>query len=461
MKAFRSFPTGWLLVTGLVVGLHFLHAQPAVPPAQYGAASPAFNFSTDSLWLQIIGITNGVASLTLNNATDQVYEVLSKTDLTRTNWTIEPGEVWPTNSTVMPFTILVLDRTKALFIRAADWTGVTENGNTVPDWWFWKYFGTVALSDTNLDTVGNTLLYDYQNGMDPLNANDPYNGRLPELEIISGNNQSGFPGSFLPLPLTARVTDSNSHTLANAPITLSVSDYAQLATTTNNALENRLRLRTDSNGLASARVYIPTGSLPGKLEIFVWVLAQSGSNSVQTNFTEFVEFTGGVTPMLAVGGERIMELFPTGDLVSWGGNQHGELGDYTYLDSTNPVHVVGLTNLIKIVSGLNHSLALDSHGVVRAWGENGSGELGDGVSEDFTNRPEQVPGITSAIAIAAHGYIVNGDPGLSLAVEADGTVWAWGTGNGYWVGPSPVQIAGASNMINVAAGAGHALALKE
>ena len=44
--------------------------------------------------------------------------------------------------------------------------------------------------------------------------------------------------------------------------------------------------------------------------------------------------------------------------------------------------------------------------------------------------------------------------------EADGTVWAWGTGNGYWIGPSPVRIAGASNMINVAAGAGHALALR-
>ncbi len=105
-----------------------------------------------------------MASLILNNATNQVYEVLSKTDLTLTNWTIEPGEVWPTNSTVMPFTVSIPDRTKALFIRAADWTGVTENGNTVPDWWFWKYFGTVALSDTNLDTVGNTLLTGSSNG---------------------------------------------------------------------------------------------------------------------------------------------------------------------------------------------------------------------------------------------------------------------------------------------------------
>jgi hypothetical protein len=54
-----------------------------------------------------------------------------------------------------------------LFLRAEDWTGVTENGNTTPDWWFWEYFGTVALSDSDLDSQGNTLLYDYQNGLDP------------------------------------------------------------------------------------------------------------------------------------------------------------------------------------------------------------------------------------------------------------------------------------------------------
>ncbi len=45
---------------------------------------------------------------------------------------------------------------------------MTENGNTTPDWWFWEYFGTVTLSDTNLDSTGaNTLLYDYQNSLDP------------------------------------------------------------------------------------------------------------------------------------------------------------------------------------------------------------------------------------------------------------------------------------------------------
>ena len=66
----------------------------------------------------------------------------------------------------MPFTVPTLER-QNLFVRAEDWTGVTENGNTTPDWWFWLYFQTLDLSDTNLDGTGNTLLYDYTNGLDP------------------------------------------------------------------------------------------------------------------------------------------------------------------------------------------------------------------------------------------------------------------------------------------------------
>jgi len=66
-----------------------------------------------------------------------------------------------------PFTLQNYDR-QNLFVRAEDWTGVTESGNTVPDWWLWKYFGTTALSDTNLDSGGiYTLGDDFTNGRDP------------------------------------------------------------------------------------------------------------------------------------------------------------------------------------------------------------------------------------------------------------------------------------------------------
>lgn len=37
----------------------------------------------------------------------------------------------------------------------------------VPDWWIWQWFGNYNENGTTLDGQGNTLLYDYQNGLDP------------------------------------------------------------------------------------------------------------------------------------------------------------------------------------------------------------------------------------------------------------------------------------------------------
>ena len=130
-----------------------------------GNTMPMASFSTAGLWLEMAGVTNGLAYLNLYNPTNQVYEILTKTDLSLPTWTIE-NEVWPTNSSVMPFNISELGRTN-LFVWAMDWTGVTENGNTTPDWWFWEYFGTTDWSDNSPDSRGNSLLDDYQNGLDP------------------------------------------------------------------------------------------------------------------------------------------------------------------------------------------------------------------------------------------------------------------------------------------------------
>jgi hypothetical protein len=133
--------------------------------ADSGGFSPMLSFDTNALWLDIAAITNGTVYADLNNATNQVYEILTKTDLSLTNWTIE-NEVWPTSPIDMPFTIYQNGRTN-LFVWAMDWTGVTEGSNTIPDWWFWLYFGTTALSDTNQDVQGNSLLSYYQNDLNP------------------------------------------------------------------------------------------------------------------------------------------------------------------------------------------------------------------------------------------------------------------------------------------------------
>ena len=93
-------------------------------------------------------MSGGVSSLNLHNGTNEVYAVWSTTNLT--DWGVET-EVWPTDTNCMPFTVQTLGR-QNLFMVAQDWTGVTENGNTTPLWWLWEYFGTTALSDTNLDS---------------------------------------------------------------------------------------------------------------------------------------------------------------------------------------------------------------------------------------------------------------------------------------------------------------------
>jgi len=125
-----------------------------------------YTFDTNGLWLGNPTVSNGVSYVNLNNATNQVYAILTTTNLLG-SWQVETI-VWPTNNSVMPFTAQNADR-PILFFRGKDWTGVTENGNTTPDWWLWQYFGTTAVADTNLDysNNGNTFAQDYASSNAP------------------------------------------------------------------------------------------------------------------------------------------------------------------------------------------------------------------------------------------------------------------------------------------------------
>ncbi|HWY30805.1 MAG TPA: Ig-like domain-containing protein, partial [Candidatus Acidoferrum sp.] len=297
----------------------------------------------------------------------------------------------------------------------------------------------------------------YLNGkyFNPGNTNDYYNGNLPNITIIGGNNQSGLTNSWLPMPLTVQLTDTNALILTNAPVTFTLTQGgALIANSTNGTTTNILQIVTDLNGQAAVWLQLPSTNGTN----IVIVSAQSGTNVVQVTFAEIAKAAGGLSPMAAVGGERIMELTANGDVVSWGGNQFGELGDYTHVDSVNPVNVVGLTNVAKISSGLSHSLAIDNNGALWAWGDDAYGQLGDGNENTNSNLPVQVLGMTNAVAAMAGGYET------SAAVKSDGTVWTWGTTQ---INPienpvtndAPTEVAGLTNAVAVAAGEYHFLAL--
>lgn len=144
---------------------------------------------------------------------------------------------------------------------------------------------------------------------------------------------------------------------------------------------------------------------------------------------------------------------------TWGYNDKGQLGHNGLGDV--PMQVPGITGVIDIAGGYFHTMALKNDGTVWAWGENLDGQLGDGTDSNNRHTPMQVSNLTNVIAIAAGGY-------HSLALKSDGTVWAWGRNSNGQLGDgstskrlTPVQVAGGLNNVkSISAGDAYSIALR-
>ncbi|MCP4757483.1 MAG: CxxxxCH/CxxCH domain-containing protein, partial [Proteobacteria bacterium] len=127
-------------------------------------------------------------------------------------------------------------------------------------------------------------------------------------------------------------------------------------------------------------------------------------------------------PKIAGGKNHSLALKPDGTVWAWGDDTYGQLGDDAAIAQQNsPVQVASLSGnvIVKIAAGYNHSLALEDNGTVWSWGSDDQGQLGDDNPTSDKAIPVQVLGLTDVIDIAAGQY-------HSLALKSDGTVWAWG-----------------------------------
>jgi len=181
---------------------------------------------------------------------------------------------------------------------------------------------------------------------------------------------------------------------------------------------------------------------------------------------------------IATGCNHIMAIRADSSLWGWGVNASGQLGDGTFTNRETPVWIMDdvvtvaayldytfaitadetlwswgrksvlggthieevvfirrsparvLENVADIAHGLSHAVILRTDGTVWTWGDDWLNQLGDGhgipgtVRRDHrmpTSRPTPMQIMDNVIAISA-------GQNMSLAIQADGGLWAWGDG---------------------------------
>lgn len=183
---------------------------------------------------------------------------------------------------------------------------------------------------------------------------------------------------------------------------------------------------------------------------------------------------------VAAGGAHSLALKNDGTVWGWGNNEFGQAGfgkmeqiaggsDFylpeQYLKSYTPLQVQGLTDVIAIAAGMDYSLALKADGTVWAWGNTQSGQLGNPSEKGpFTNIPAKVAVDTNGQALTGITKISAGSA-FALALKNDGTVWTWGgllvdEEGVHNVTSTAIQVHSLTDVINISAGYNHSLALK-
>jgi alpha-tubulin suppressor-like RCC1 family protein len=107
---------------------------------------------------------------------------------------------------------------------------------------------------------------------------------------------------------------------------------------------------------------------------------------------------------VAAGAEHSLALLGDGEVMAWGANANGQLGNGSQGAASNmPAVVAGLGGVTAIAAGARHNLALLSGGSVEAWGYNPDGQLGDGSN---LNSPAAmaIAGLGGVVKIAGGGW---------------------------------------------------------
>ncbi len=195
-------------------------------------------------------------------------------------------------------------------------------------------------------------------------------------------------------------------------------------------------------------------------KVFCWgsdysgQLGDGGSTAFRRTMAA-VQGLDGATKVTA-GGLHTCAIRGTGEVVCWGDNVVGQVGNEgvpigLHGHTPVPVGVPGLVDATDVSAGTGHTCAIRTGGQVVCWGDNEYGQLGpeEHGPGKFSATWQPVAGVTDAIQISS-GY------SLTCAIRTGGQVVCWGEGTGGV--PTPVE--GLDDAVQVSSGTRYMCAIR-
>mmetsp|Transcript_27280 Transcript_27280/g.37625 ORF Transcript_27280/g.37625 Transcript_27280/m.37625 type:complete len:828 (+) Transcript_27280:153-2636(+) len=212
-----------------------------------------------------------------------------------------------------------------------------------------------------------------------------------------------------------------------------------------------------------------------------------GNNLPKHGFVQVILPKGLKIREVAAGGHHNLLLTENGEIYAWGKNGQGQLGlqqeDITKeaWSVAEQVPVFSDTRVVQVAAGYQHSLAVNSGGLVHAWGENNLGQLGIMVGGIGSQRqPLAVGGPVGPDSKPVHApHLVMPSVKFqhvaagrlhSLGVTENGKVYVWGGNNAAQLGlgdlaarPTPQAIVrlAPKKVLFVATGSASSFAVNE
>lgn len=155
-------------------------------------------------------------------------------------------------------------------------------------------------------------------------------------------------------------------------------------------------------------------------------------------------------------------LVQSGAVYCWGKNQNGAVGDGTTKARNTAAAVIGLSGkVLALTAGNAHTCALIQGGSVQCWGSNSDGQLGDGSFLDST-KPVTVSGLSGSVAAISAGSL------HTCVLLQGGSVQCWGTNFFRQLdsatlknSSTPVNITLAGPVVALSSGGSHTCVLRQ